>query len=126
MFAEGKGARRVSLAPWLSTNSCLLYYSTGMSTRSSSVDNDGDSIITDGEVPTATNPSSSTSAASLQPSGPVCSFGARLGYTYFTTPSPRPEVLNQLQGDIHFFTVDDQLVYLSFFQDSGPLNAACL
>lgn len=26
----------------------------------------------------------------------------------------------------HYFTVDDQLLYLSFFKDTGPLNVACL
>ncbi|GAA6059789.1 hypothetical protein JCM10212_003684 [Sporobolomyces blumeae] len=27
---------------------------------------------------------------------------------------------------VHWFTIDDQLVYLSFFQDYGPLNVGCL
>lgn len=98
------------------------------------MDHDGDSIITDSEQvqPQQHEPIASTSGASvapaeqLSPSGPICAYGSRLAYTYFPAPPPRAEYLNQLQEDVHFFSVDDQLVYLSFFQDSGPLNAACL
>lgn len=68
----------------------------------------------------------SSSSPSLTPSGPICTFGPRLAYTYFPSPSPRAELLNSSQQQVHFFTIDDQLLYLSFFQDSGPLNAACL
>ncbi|GAA5915806.1 hypothetical protein JCM6882_006104 [Rhodosporidiobolus microsporus] len=76
--------------------------------------------------------------AELKPSGPVCTFGPRLGYTYFAHPVPREETLNALSssgatpggegggGGVLWFTVDDQLQYLSFFQDYGPLNIACL
>ncbi|BGP31532.1 cell division control protein 14 [Rhodotorula toruloides] len=65
------------------------------------------------------------------PAGPVLTFGPRLGYTYFAQPAPRAEALNALtpgrEGDggeegIYWFSVDDQLLYLSFFQDYGPLN----
>lgn len=98
--------------------------------RSSSLDQDGDSILTDSEAAPLASTSALTNAspaeALLQPSGPICAYGSRLAYTYFPTPAPRAEVLNQLQQEVHFFSVDDQLVYLSFFQDSGPLNAACL
>jgi cell division cycle 14 len=74
----------------------------------------------------------------------------RLYFTTFPDPAPDPQLLN---GDdpahrpprpvlrarnhhgartapaddgapYYFFTVDDQLVYLSFFQDWGPLNLA--
>lgn len=63
----------------------------------------------------------------LTPSGPICTYGPRLAYTFFPSPAPRPEQLNAVEDSmVHFFTVDDQLLYLSFFQDSGPLNAACL
>lgn len=75
-------------------------------------------------------PMASTSKASASgapsPSGPVCAYGNRLAYTYFKQPAPPQDRLNELQDDIYFFTIDDQLLYLSFFQDSGPLNAACL
>ncbi|GAA5882676.1 hypothetical protein JCM16303_006539 [Sporobolomyces ruberrimus] len=73
------------------------------------------------------------------PSGPICAFGSRLAYTYFPHPAPLPEQLNNpssgpvmtpstdgaSQGE-YWFTIDDQLVYLSFFQDYGPLNIGCL
>jgi hypothetical protein len=70
----------------------------------------------------------------------------RLYFTTFTHPAPDPQILN-VQGaprpkvrsknyhgaravppddgsPYYFFTIDDQLVYLSFFQDWGPLNLA--
>lgn len=96
------------------------------------MDHDGDSILTDSDhqqqsaVASTSASASAVAAAPLSPSGPICAYGSRLAYTYFPSPAPRAEVLNQLQGEVHFFSVDDQLVYLSFFQDSGPLNAACL
>ncbi|GAA5829948.1 hypothetical protein JCM11251_007944 [Rhodosporidiobolus azoricus] len=79
-------------------------------------------------------------APALKPSGPICSFGPRLAYTYFPSPAPREDTLNALtsnsggggagveggEGGVLWFTVDDQLQYLSFFQDYGPLNIACL
>lgn len=84
---------------------------------------------------TATTSSSSASSR-VQPSGPICSFGPRLAYTYFKSPAPRSEILNSLTaaaesrdadpGAIYWFSIDDQLVYLSFFQDYGPLNVGCL
>lgn len=71
---------------------------------------------------------------------------ARLYFTSFPHPAPRPEVLNRSESDYrpgirgqlqastsatpdddakyYYFTIDDQLIYLSFFQDWGPLNLA--
>jgi len=73
---------------------------------------------------------------------------ARLFFTTFPNPAPKPEVLNRLASDpgnnptirgqpkagpsaspddtakYYYFTIDDQLLYLSFFQDWGPLNLA--
>lgn len=47
-------------------------------------------------------------------------FGARLGYVTITgAPPPETE-------DTYWFSIDTQLIYLSFYKDSGPLNAACL
>jgi cell division cycle 14 len=72
----------------------------------------------------------------------------RLYFTTFPQPAPNPLVLNRLAAEpgsrprvrtrpkeIHaaaadetatyyYFTIDDQLLYLSFFQDWGPLNIA--
>ncbi|GAA5956529.1 hypothetical protein JCM3765_003473 [Sporobolomyces pararoseus] len=85
-----------------------------------------------------------------EPSGPICAFGSRLGYTYFPSPAPHPDQLNQplsshsstststststatstetgvTGGGDYWFTIDDQLVYLSFYQDYGPLNIGCV
>ncbi|KAI5476543.1 cell division cycle 14 [Pseudohyphozyma bogoriensis] len=66
-------------------------------------------------------------ASSLDPVGPLCSYGPRLAYTYFSDPAPSSDELNEKKGEgEYWFTVDDQLVYLSFYEDKGPLNAACL
>ena len=70
----------------------------------------------------------------------------RLYFTTFPHPPPSPQVLNKLAADpenqprlrvrprggpssspdenasYYYFTIDDQLLYLSFFQDWGPLN----
>jgi Dual specificity protein phosphatase, N-terminal half len=72
----------------------------------------------------------------------------RLYFTTFPHPPPSPQVLNRLSGEpgnqprvrarprggpsaspddsasYYYFTIDDQLLYLSFFQDWGPLNIA--
>lgn len=71
----------------------------------------------------------------------------RLYFTTFPHPAPRPDTINhpsstepkpRIRGaalagtsatpdddaKYYYFTVDDQLVYLSFFQDWGPLNMA--
>ncbi|GAA5991902.1 hypothetical protein JCM10908_002263 [Rhodotorula pacifica] len=84
------------------------------------------------------NNNNSSMSKVVQPTGPVCSFGPRLAYTYFKAPAPRPDTLNALTasdevdpsqpggGGIYWFSIDDQLVYLSFFQDYGPLNVGCL
>ncbi|KAK7471005.1 cell division control protein 14 [Stygiomarasmius scandens] len=81
---------------------------------------------------------------------PLCCFGERLYFTAFSQPAPNPGVLNRLASDpsnrprvrprsrafppispeedasatYYYFTIDDQLLYLSFFQDWGPLNIA--
>ncbi|KZT74436.1 phosphatases II [Daedalea quercina L-15889] len=80
---------------------------------------------------------------------PLCHFGGRLYFTSFPNPPPRSDVLNRLTTDpdcaprirgapvgssssvtpdddakYYYFTIDDQLLYLSFFQDWGPLNLA--
>ena len=73
-------------------------------------------------------------------------FDHRLYFTSFPHPAPRPEVLNRNEVEnmphvpgqarattsatpdddakYYYFTIDDQLLYLSFFQDWGPLNLA--
>lgn len=124
-------------------------------------DHDGDSIIEDAPAHLSTMASPHRGAAppaapaptadDLKPSGPICSFGPRLAYTYFAQPAPRAELLNALtpgvpaaatslaaspegaaaaaavaEEGVHWFSVDDQLVYLSFYQDYGPLNVGCL
>jgi hypothetical protein len=72
----------------------------------------------------------------------------RLYFTTFPHPPPNPQVLNQLStgpgnaprvrarprggpsaspddhATYYYFTIDDHLLYLSFFQDWGPLNIA--
>ncbi|KAF8897196.1 protein-tyrosine phosphatase-like protein [Infundibulicybe gibba] len=80
---------------------------------------------------------------------PLCHFGDRLYFTTFPAPPPNPETLNSLakqpgnqprvrarlrggpsaspdddNASYYYFTIDDQLPYLSFFQDWGPLNIA--
>ncbi|KAG7096662.1 hypothetical protein E1B28_004077 [Marasmius oreades] len=78
---------------------------------------------------------------------PLCYFDERLYFTTFPHPAPNPGVLNRLASDpcyrprvrprsvysssssdedatYYYFTIDDQLLYLSFFQDWGPLNIA--
>ncbi|KAK7060188.1 cell division control protein 14 [Paramarasmius palmivorus] len=79
---------------------------------------------------------------------PLCCFGDRLYFTTFPHPAPNPGVLNRIAADpshrprvrprsafscpttadenatYYYFTIDDQLLYLSFFQDWGPLNLA--
>ncbi|GBE79144.1 Tyrosine-protein phosphatase CDC14 homolog [Sparassis crispa] len=79
---------------------------------------------------------------------PLCHFGGRLYFTSFPHPSPRSDILNRLADDpehvplvrgaargssvptpdddakYYYFTIDDRLLYLSFFQDWGPLNLA--
>ncbi|TFK73025.1 phosphatases II [Pluteus cervinus] len=79
---------------------------------------------------------------------PLCHFGDRLYFTTFPQPAPSPQDLNRLAADpanqprvrarprggpsatpddnalYYYFTIDDQLLYLSFFQDWGPLNIA--
>lgn len=73
---------------------------------------------------------------------------SRLYFTTFPHPPPPPQSLNRLAAEpgnqprvrtrakggptpssdddalYYYFTIDDQLLYLSFFQDWGPLNIA--
>ncbi|KAF9482442.1 phosphatases II [Pholiota conissans] len=77
---------------------------------------------------------------------PLCQFSDRLYFTTFPHPPPTAQVLNRLAAEpgnqprvrarpkaglstsldehasYYYFTIDDQLLYLSFFQDWGPLN----
>ncbi|KAF8334985.1 protein-tyrosine phosphatase-like protein [Cantharellus anzutake] len=78
---------------------------------------------------------------------PLCMFSDRLYFTTFPCPPPSATLLNrdadrssppplrkQVQPSpsppddtppkYHYFTVDDDLTYLSFFEDWGPLNIA--
>ncbi|KAA1465963.1 phosphatases II [Dentipellis sp. KUC8613] len=78
---------------------------------------------------------------------PLCHFGDRLYFTTFAHPPPRQETLNEVESPVsrprvrgaprsgpsvspeddakyYYFTIDEQLVYMSFFQDWGPLNIA--
>lgn len=67
---------------------------------------------------------STSSSANIRPSGPVCEFGERLGYTYFSKPVPTAEELNTAHKHTETFwlTVDNDLTYLSFFRDTGPVS----
>ena len=84
--------------------------------------------------------------SSIPPSGPVCTYGSRLAFTYFPGRALGEDELNAADahahapspststaataggggGGNHFFTIDHELVYLSFYKDSGPLNIACV
>ncbi|KAI0034409.1 protein-tyrosine phosphatase-like protein, partial [Vararia minispora EC-137] len=78
---------------------------------------------------------------------PLCQFSDRLFFTTFPHPAPRQSTLNGPAGEslqplirdaprgvpstsqdadakYYYFTIDDQLVYSSFFRDWGPLNLA--
>ncbi|KZO94944.1 phospho protein phosphatase [Calocera viscosa TUFC12733] len=77
---------------------------------------------------------------------PLCHFGDRLYFTTFPHPPPPPNALNSASSGespqprlktttgapptpeddapYFFFTFDSDLVYLSFFEDWGPLNLA--
>ncbi|KAJ3514887.1 hypothetical protein NLJ89_g2108 [Agrocybe chaxingu] len=79
---------------------------------------------------------------------PLSHFSDRLYFTAFPHPPPSPHVLNGLSAEpgnqprvrarprggpsaspddnssYYYFTIDDELLYLSFFQDWGPLNLA--
>ncbi|KAJ7067960.1 tyrosine protein phosphatase [Mycena amicta] len=79
---------------------------------------------------------------------PLCRFSDRLFFTTFPHPAPNPTVINRLAAEpghrprvrtrprdpetaasddkatYYYFTIDDQLLYLSFFEDWGPLNIA--
>ena len=76
------------------------------------------------------HPHSASPSASqhFRPLVAVCEFGDRLGYTYFGKPLPAADALNAAyrHTDTHWFTVDHDLTYLSFFRDTGPLNVGCL
>ncbi|KAF7313520.1 Phosphoprotein phosphatase [Mycena chlorophos] len=79
---------------------------------------------------------------------PLSRFSDRLFFTTFPHPPPNPTVINRLAAEpghrprvrtrprdaetaaadehatYYYFTIDDQLLYLSFFEDWGPLNIA--
>ena len=70
-------------------------------------------------------PSTSAPMPNLHPAGPVCEFGDRLGYTYFAKPTPTAQQLNSAHKTTETFwlTVDNDLTYLSFFRDTGPVRS---
>ncbi|KAH8115823.1 tyrosine protein phosphatase [Phellopilus nigrolimitatus] len=80
---------------------------------------------------------------------PLCHFNDRLYFTTFPQPAPAPHTLNRPSAErgsppavrprsnnfgspvtpdedatYYYFTIDHQLLYLSFFKDWGPLNLA--
>ncbi|KAG9079621.1 cell division control protein 14 [Ceratobasidium sp. UAMH 11750] len=78
---------------------------------------------------------------------PLCRFSDRLYWTSFPAPAPSPDQLNRPEQPApalrtksraagptpvspeedhtyYYFSIDDRLVYLSFFEDWGPLNLA--
>ncbi|KAI9615784.1 hypothetical protein KEM48_005455 [Puccinia striiformis f. sp. tritici PST-130] len=74
-----------------------------------------------------------SSSAIRTPSSPISQFGPRLGLACFSNPIPDPLTLNSTHGfiqsnlqPVYWFTIDSLLIYLSFYQDTGPLNCACL
>ncbi|KAA1130697.1 cell division control protein 14 [Puccinia graminis f. sp. tritici] len=76
---------------------------------------------------------SSSSSVIRSPSAAISQFGPRLGLTCFSNPIPDPLTLNSTHGfiqsnlqPVYWFTIDSLLIYLSFYQDTGPLNCACL
>ncbi|KZV94013.1 phosphatases II [Exidia glandulosa HHB12029] len=81
----------------------------------------------------------------MAPSCSLVQFNDRLFFTTFPQPLPPPDTLNRASSPpdartqnktgapvspddedakYYYFTFDDQLVYLSFFEDWGPLNLA--
>lgn len=56
----------------------------------------------------------------------ACEFGPRLGFAFTNEPVPEQSDDAAEDDEDYYFTIDDQLLYLSFYRDSGPLNAACL
>ncbi|OAV97950.1 hypothetical protein PTTG_03173 [Puccinia triticina 1-1 BBBD Race 1] len=76
---------------------------------------------------------SGSSSPIRSPSSAISQFGPRLGLTCFPNPIPDPLTLNSTHGiiqsnlqPVYWFTIDSLLIYLSFYQDTGPLNCACL
>ncbi|SPO42067.1 uncharacterized protein PSFLO_07550 [Pseudozyma flocculosa] len=82
---------------------------------------------------------SAATASSAHPNAPkpshdLIQVSRRLWFTYFPEPAPSPALLNRKNGRLaapsadagryHWFNVDNDLVYLSFFDDWGPLNVA--
>ena len=50
------------------------------------------------------------SGAAAPQHGPVCSYGSRLCYTYFPSPVPSADTLNEAaNGSTYWFTIDAQL-----------------
>lgn len=75
-------------------------------------------------TPIASTSTAPWPGANTRPSGPMCEFGDRLGYTYFSKPVPTAEQLNAIHKHTATFwlTVDNDLTYLSFFKDTGPVS----
>jgi hypothetical protein len=80
-------------------------------------DHEGDSEMSE-EASTSLSPAPS----GLVPTGPILRYGDRLAFTYFAAPTPQPQQLNRPESDVFWLTVDHQLVYLSFFADTGPVS----
>lgn len=105
--------------------STLLYASTSGSPVASTSGTSGVSATS--KAPPASSVSrhaSTSSSTNVRPSGPVCEFGERLGYTYFSKPVPTADELNTAHKHTETFwlTVDNDLTYLSFFRDTGPVS----
>lgn len=103
--------------------SSLLYASSGSPVASTS----GTSGLAAARPTASTSKATSTStstASRTRPAGTVCEFGERLGYTYFAKPVPTAEELNSAHKHTETFwlTVDNDLTYLSFFRDTGPVS----
>lgn len=88
----------------------------------------------------------------MLPEIPLIYIGSRLYFTYFADPAPHPDDLNRGDGlasavfaapgvqshghgdrtplplpkKFHWFNIDEEFIYLSFFEDWGPLNVAVL
>lgn len=64
---------------------------------------------------------SRTGSGSGPPPLVLCPYGQRLGFAYFTSsPTPDASQLNRNEHNIHFFTIDNALVYLSYVLGSLP------
>lgn len=113
--------------------STLMYSTSGPPVASTSGTSGLSAAATASSIVTAATstskaPSTSrlSSTTNTRPSGPVCEFGERLGYTYFSKPVPTADELNAAHKHTETFwlTVDNDLTYLSFFRDTGPVSAS--